>query len=110
LRFPRLFQSSAYPELDKELEELLANYAGTKVMVVVHVRILHLSFPSEAFVMYLFSKKTDEVRGIKHSGTPATVGESVDFGKTIADFYSRQGGLQVVRLEHQFISDTQWPG
>ena len=108
VEFPRLFDRTAFPELDLELERKLAEYGGRKVMVVVHVRILHNNFPSEIYVMYLFSKKTEIVLGIKHAGTPATVDEQVEFGRTIANFYSRNEPLEVIKLEHRFATEPQW--
>lgn len=110
MRFPRLFRNSAYPEIDQELRRHLIKYKGKKVMVVVHVRILHMSLSFEVDVMYLFSKKTSKVLGLKHEGTPATVEQNVKYGKTIADFYSRRGKLRVERVELHFTSRTKWPG
>lgn len=109
MHIPKLFERSAYPELDDELRKLLLEYNGRKVVVFVHVRLIHMSDPYDIRVLYLFSAKTDEVKGIKLSHTAHVVENIVDYGEIFANFYSRGGKLEVFRLEHRFETKSRWP-
>lgn len=109
VRFPRLFKRSAYAGLDQELRRLVARFAGKKVMVLVHVRVMHLDIPSEVHVLYLFSKKTKRVQGLKLSGQTAAIEREIRVGRITADFYSRRGRIRYEFLSYQFNTKSPWP-